>query len=79
VPDANDSRSPLAIAMTWASQVTTIAAEMAVPALAGLWLDRKAGTGFVFVSLGAIVGLVLGLTSLIRLTQSPKGRGGDKG
>jgi hypothetical protein len=78
VPDPHDDRSPLAVAATWASIVTTIGMEMAVPPLIGFWLDEKLGTRVVFVSLGAIGGLALGMISLIRVARSEEQRGGRK-
>jgi hypothetical protein len=78
VPDPHDDRSPLAVAATWVSIVTTIVTEMAAPPLVGLWLDEKLGTRVVFVSLGAIGGLALGMSTLIRLARSEENRGGRK-
>ncbi len=56
--------------------VTTIAMEMAAPPLVGFWLDQKLGIRLVFVSIGAIAGLALGMMSLIRLTRSEGKHGG---
>lgn len=53
--------------MAWSARITTLALQMALPALGGHWLDRKLATGFVFTSIGAIVGLVLGMLGLLRL------------
>jgi len=77
VPDPPDNRSPIAVAATWVSMVTTIVVEMVIPPLLGFWLDEKLGTRVVFVSLGAIGGLALGMTSLVRLARS-EGKHGDK-
>jgi F0F1-type ATP synthase assembly protein I len=65
-----DGRSPLAVAMQWASQVTTISVEMVVPILLGVWADRRWGTKAVFTILGAVAGLWLGLWSLLRLARA---------
>jgi hypothetical protein len=78
VPDPHDDRSPVAVAATWVSVVTTIAMEMAIPPLLGLWLDQKLGTRVVFVTLGAIGGLALGMTTLIRLARTEHERQGRK-
>ena len=51
-----DGRSPLAVAMNWASQVTTISIEMVLPILLGVWADRSWGTKAVFTILGAVAG-----------------------
>lgn len=59
--------------------VTTIAVEMVAPPLVGFWLDEKLGIRLVFVSLGAIGGLALGITSLLRLARAEGKRGGREG
>ncbi len=66
-----DDRAPQALAMAWASRVTTISMEMAVPPLAGHWLDQRFGTKGLFLVLGAVLGLVTGMWHLIRLSQVP--------
>ena len=76
--DPNVDRSPLAVAATWVSMVTTIATEMAIPPLLGLWLDERFGTRVVFVSLGAIGGLALGMSTLVRLARADAKRGKPK-
>lgn len=72
-------RSPFAAAMEWTSRITTISIEMVLPALLGYWLDSKLGTRVVFVILGAMAGMVLGIWHLLRMTspaaaKSPPGR-----
>jgi F0F1-type ATP synthase assembly protein I len=64
-----DGRSPIAVAMNWATQVTTISIEMVLPIVLGVWADRRLGTKVVFTILGAIAGLWLGIWSLIRMTR----------
>jgi len=58
----------MAQAMAWSSRITTIALEMVLPAVFGHWLDEWLGTWVVFVALGAIVGMTLGLMHLIQMT-----------
>ena len=64
-----DGRSPIAVAMHWASQVTTISIEMVLPILLGVWADRRLGTKAVFTILGAACGLWLGIWSLLRIAK----------
>ena len=66
-----DDRSPLSVALAKASQLTAIALEMVVPALIGYLLDQWLGTWLVFLVAGAVVGLVAGMLSLLRLTERP--------
>lgn len=56
--------------MEWASRVTNVALEMVVPAAIGYGLDRWLGTHVALTALGAILGLVLGMRSLIHLAKS---------
>ena len=66
--DQPDDRSSLAVATAWASQVTTIALEMALPALVGHWIDGRLGTGALFLLLGTAFGFAAGMWHLLRLT-----------
>jgi len=60
--------------MTWASRVTSIAMEMALPPLLGSWLDRRWGTGYTLLIVGGVLGFILGIMHLVRLAAdtSPK-------
>jgi hypothetical protein len=62
----------MAVAMEWASRITTVAAEMVVPGVAGVWLDGKLGTVVLFTALGFGGGLVLGLWHLVRMTSTKR-------
>ena len=75
--DSSDDRKEIAGAML-ASTVTTIALEMALPAFLGYWIDRKLGIAPLLTSIGAALGLFVGIRSLLYLTR-PKPPGDDKG
>jgi hypothetical protein len=70
-----DKRPPMAIAMEWVSQVTTVVLEMVLPGLGGQWLDGKLDTGYLGL-LGFAFGVTLGVWHLIWMTrprnQSPR-------
>jgi hypothetical protein len=71
---SGDHRPPLAVAMQWISQITTIVMEMVLPGLAGQWLDNRWGTGFIAL-LGFGVGIAVAITHLIAISkQMSKGR-----
>ena len=72
VANPPDNRSPLSAAMARVSQVTGIALEMAVPMVIGYFVDRWLGTRPVFAAIGAILGMIVGLTSLLRLGETAR-------
>jgi len=53
--------------MEWAARVTAISLEMVLPGLLGFWLDRTLGTVMVFLVLGVILGMTVGMMHLVRL------------
>ena len=64
----------MAVAMAWTSRVTTIALEMVVPGLVGLWIDHCLGTKVLFLVLGLILGFGIALRELVKLAN-PNGEG----
>jgi F0F1-type ATP synthase assembly protein I len=59
--------------------VTTIALEMVVPGVIGLWIDRQLGTVLVFLVLGVALGMTTGVIHLVRLaTPSDRGESRDR-
>ena len=65
----SDDRRATANAMRWASQVTSLGMELAVPAGVGVWLDSKYGTLPGFTLVGVCFGSYLayrGLQQLLR-------------
>jgi ATP synthase protein I len=74
VKDEPDDRAAFAQAAEWTSLVTTVAAEMSLPALGGYWLDRWLGTKAVFLVLGAVFGLVMGLWHLLKMAGTASKR-----
>lgn len=67
----DDRRPPLAQAVAWASRVMTVAFEMVLPGLIGIWIDRKLGTKAVFTLAGFGLGLSVALWHLLQLTKKP--------
>ncbi len=64
---ANQGKSPLALAAEWVSRITTVSLEMVLPGLAGQWLDRRWGTGYLGL-VGFAIGLTGGMWHLLRMT-----------
>lgn len=50
----------------------TIALEMVLPGVFGYWVDLQLGTRLVFLILGVILGMSVGMMHLIRLTKLPQ-------
>jgi hypothetical protein len=77
VPTPNDNRPPIAVAVQWVSQITTISLEMILPGIAGQWLDKRWGTNFLAL-LGFGIGVPLAIWHLIRLTKQDRRTGKDE-
>ncbi len=56
--------------MYWASRVTTVGLEFALPALAGYGLDNLWSLRPLGVIAGAVVGFVIGLLHLLRISRA---------
>lgn len=65
-----DTRSSWAVGWGWASQVTSIALEMVLPGILGLWVDRQLGSVMVFLVLGVAFGVTGGMIHLVRFSRS---------
>ena len=67
-------QSPIVIATQWATRIMTLAIEMVVPGLGGIWLDGRLGTKALFTLLGFALGGTFALWQLLRMTKPPAGR-----
>jgi hypothetical protein len=59
------------LAIDWVSRILAIVAVMVLPGLGGRWLDVRFGAN-VFALLGFVLGLVVGIVSLIAIVKVPK-------
>jgi ATP synthase protein I len=75
VKDSRDDRPPLVVAAEWTSRVTTVSLEMALPGVIGLWIDRQLGILPLFLVLGVILGMTVGMMHLLRMVTPPAGGG----
>ena len=64
--------TPVVIAYQWAARITSLAIEMVVPGLIGLWIDNRLGTKVVFTLLGFALGTILAGWQLMKMTTQPK-------
>jgi hypothetical protein len=59
----------MAVAMAWASRITTVSLEMAIPPVVGYWIDQRLGTRVVFTMLGAALGMTAAIWQLTHLSS----------
>ena len=64
-----DEATIMANAMMWVSVVSTVVGVMLVPTLGGIWIDNLLGTQYLFIILGAIIGLVGGMYCLLSILR----------
>jgi ATP synthase protein I len=73
-----DSRSSLSVGWDWGTRVTSIGLEFGLPAFLGYGLDRWWGTNPWMTVAGALLGIVMGMSHVLRLARdlppSPGGR-----
>ncbi|MBP89745.1 MAG: hypothetical protein CMJ64_24075 [Planctomycetaceae bacterium] len=55
-------------AVYWTSRVTTVALEMVVLGILGVWADQRLSTDFLGI-VGLLIGVPLGIWHLLRMTQ----------
>ncbi len=63
--------SGLAAGMYWATRISTIGFEMAVPPAIGFWLDERYGTAPWLVLLGACLGFAVAMLDIVKLARQP--------
>lgn len=84
--------SVISVGARWATRVTSIGLEFALPALLGGYLDRRWGTGTALTIAGAILGFLVGMFHILAIARetgvaivphrkgaSPPGRGSNDG
>jgi F0F1-type ATP synthase assembly protein I len=74
VTEQRDDRSPFASAYEWTARITTISLELVLPVLGGIWLDEQLHLSPLFLMLGAALGFLTAILSLVRLTKPPRPR-----
>ena len=79
MPHSNDDqRSSLAAGLGWASRITNIGLQLALPPLGGMWLDKRWGTAPWLLILGAVLGFCMFMFELLRIARAG-GRSGKGG
>jgi ATP synthase protein I len=57
----------------WASKVTTIALSFSLPAVIGFGIDRWSGSSPIATLIGVVLGFVVGLMQILRLSSEISG------
>ena len=73
VAENHPKQDPIALAMEWVAKITTVALEMALPAIGGGFLDRKFNTSY-WALIGVVVGMVVGMWHLLQMTRTPSAK-----
>jgi F0F1-type ATP synthase assembly protein I len=61
--------TPLARGVMWATQISTLGLEVALPALGGYWLDQRLGTSPILLIVGVCLGFGVSLYSIVKLSK----------
>ena len=64
-----ERRSSLSVAVQWASRVTTVGLEFALPPLAGAYLDRHWPLSPLATILGVFLGFAVGMMHILRIAR----------
>ena len=64
-----DGRSPLSVGMNWASRITTLGFEFALPPLLGHYVDGRLGSNPVGLMVGMVLGFAVGMMHLLRIAR----------
>jgi F0F1-type ATP synthase assembly protein I len=67
------------VGIEWASRVTTLSLEFALPTLAGVFLDKRWGTSPVGVLVGMVLGFAVGMTHLLQIAKQGSGPARGRG
>jgi ATP synthase protein I len=73
-----ESRSALSVGIAWASRITTIGLEFALPPLGGSGLDRWWGTAPLATIIGAVLGFAVGMMHLLRIAREASAQEVDR-
>jgi hypothetical protein len=64
-----ESRTPLSVGVQWASRITTVGLEFALPPLAGAYLDRYWSLKPLATILGVLIGFGVGMLCILRIAR----------
>ena len=71
--DRPDPPDAMSAGITWASRITAVGLEFALPPLGGLWLDKYWSLGPLGVIAGAALGFTAGMVHLLQISRDGAG------
>jgi F0F1-type ATP synthase assembly protein I len=74
----SERRSSVSIGIEWASRVSTVGLEFALPPLAGAYVDHRAGTTPWLTLLGVVLGFAAGMTHILRIARGGRNEPGPR-
>jgi hypothetical protein len=69
----DETPSNLSVGLRWASRISTIGLEFAVPPVLGALLDRRWGTPPLVTLVGVVVGFAAAMVHLLRIARERPG------
>ena len=66
---SDEPRSNLSVGMAWASRITSVGLEFAVPPLLGAFIDHGIGTSPALLLVGAVLGFALGIMRVLSFAR----------
>jgi len=67
------NRDPVGLGMLWATRVTTLGLEFALPIGAGAWADRRYHCSPALLILGLLLGATVGTLHLVQIARELSG------
>ncbi len=66
---SDEPRSNLSVGMAWASRITTVGLEFALPPLLGALVDHGIGTSPAALLIGAVLGFAVGMMHVLSFAR----------
>ena len=65
----SNRRSPLSVGMDWATRISALGFEFALPPLLGSFVDRRLGTAPAGILVGMVLGFAVGMMHILRIAR----------
>ncbi len=71
-----EDRSNLSIGIEWASRISTVGLEFALPPLVGAYIDSRTHTSPLVTLVGVVLGFAVGMWHILRIARERPKQGG---